>query len=242
MTVCIWALSDWWQWAVLIADRMVTFTTGWLQYQSDHERHKKTYCISNTAEILVAWDTILWDTICKMSQRVVAEYFSKPENSWANITIEDIIDVVKNQYQLLRLQLLEDHLLNSRWITLQQYQTWQCVLPANTINNIEQVISTHNIQVELIVAWLNREDKYSIYTILNPWIISCHDVIWFISTGSWWPHATYKILQSEYNANLTNEEVKAIIIDAKRASEFAPWVWKTEDLILLPKKDVESNN
>jgi hypothetical protein len=230
MTVCIWALADGWKSAVIMTDKMITFTMGSIQYQSDKDHYSKIYNIDDNIKLMVAWASTIWDDICKNLQQII----DQEKASWkTEFLIDEVIIQISNIYQTKRMNILESLVLLPRWINLQTYRSnmnaFQSIVP-----EIEQTFINYNLWVEIVAVWKNRLWKYSIYTIWNPWLGMCIDIIWYATIWSWWPHATLSILWSTYHKDLTNTEVLDILREAKRSAQYAPWVWQETSELILP--------
>ena len=88
-------------------------------------------------------------------------------------------------------------------------------LDADLVKTINNLIGNYNLGVEIIVAGVDTE-KPHIFKIENPGTISTYDAIGYCCIGSGTQHATFSIIESQYNPGFTEAKSIHSILQAKK--------------------------
>ncbi len=103
MTICIAALCDKSKAVVLASDRMIT--NNYLSIQFEHDEKKMTQ-LSNTCVALTAGDALSYTELFNFARTHLDRLKTPP--------IQNIVDLIKDCYQEVRLSEIEDNILKRR--------------------------------------------------------------------------------------------------------------------------------
>ena len=225
VTVCIAAFAERGKKLVLTADQMVSLAFP-LAYQYETEDVAKIFDLTDNVVVLSAG-------IAVFAQEIVDN--AKKQISNSNISsVADIAETVRREYSKLRTRLITQQFLEPRGFTLDTYYEKQNKLHPAVIQDIESKISGENIQVELIVAGHDGEEC-QIFSIHNPGTLVSHAAVGYSAVGIGAPHAIYSLIDDDYKRTLDEDEVKEMVVKAKKRSEKAPGVGQRTTTLVLPK-------
>lgn len=227
MTVCIAALYENGQGAVLASDHMITANIP-IGYEFENNETSKIYALNDDSYVLSAGNVLFGDQIIQSSGITIAE------ESLGHV--RDMADMVKTKYQTFRLAYIEDKYLTPRGLTLEEYYGRQATLNPGIVQMIDEALVNMDMGVELILVG-PKGAGYSIYVITNPGMAHCLDAIGFTAIGSGAPHVTYSLLGAAYKKSLGKSKVKDLVMRAKKISEVAPGVGKETSVEVLPKEE-----
>jgi 20S proteasome alpha/beta subunit len=225
MTVCIAALADNNNKLILVADRMISISSP-MAYQYETDDVAKIYDLTEKVVVMTAGNAIFANVIVEKSKKKITA--STPT------TVEEIAEIVKDEYVYFRNQMIEDHYLVPRQMTMKEYYERQSTLNMAVIQDLEDKIVNTNLGVDLIVAGHNGEDCY-VYSIGHPGVLLPHNQIGYACVGIGAPHAIYSLIDSEYKKTLTVKKVEELVLKAKQRSEKAPGVGKQTSKKILPE-------
>ena len=227
MTICIAALYANGKGCVLASDQMTTahFPIG---YEFENEEVKKIVKVRETtvAYLLIAGDVLFANEVLEAVRKDVHA---------KGITATPIIaESFRQHYQNVRKQHIIRTELEPRGLTLDSfYQAHQRLAPL-LVQFIDNALRTGNPRTELIVAGFG-ESCCSIFSIINPGDLFCHDAIGFMAVGSGAPHAVYSLIESGYKKSMDSQTVYKLIEKAKHRSEVAPGVGKGTEILSVPE-------
>ena len=227
MTVCIAALFDNGNGAVLASDRMITANIP-IGYEFENDEASKIQPLNDNAYVLSAGDVLFADQIVRSSRAIVANTGQE--------FVGGIAEIVKNAYKSFRMSYIIERYLEPRGLALDSYYSNHQSLNPYVIQEVDQAMMNHHIGVELIVVGPTGSG-YGIYVITNPGMATCVDAIGFTAIGSGSPHVTYSLLGATYKKSLGKSDVKDLVIRAKEISEVAPGVGKQTSIHVLPKEE-----
>ncbi len=231
MTVCIAALADNSSKLVLATDQMITANIP-ISYQFETENVKKIYKIKDNAAILTAGNALFAYEIVNEVEKIL-------KTNETITSIEQIAQLTRNAYQNLRREKVITRFIEPRGLTLESYLQNQTRLHNGVVQEIEQALINFNIDVELIVAGFNDSECH-LFSISHPGDMVNHDAIGYVCSGSGAPHATYYLIGSDYKRTMSLDEVKKLVKEAKKKSEVAPGVGKSDKILELYKKNEQS--
>ncbi len=223
MTICIAALYENGKGCIFASDQMTTahFPIG---YEFENEEVKKIIRVREAAVayLLTAGDVLFAHEVLEAVRKNVDE---------KGITATPAIaELFRQQYQLVRKQHIIRAELEPRGLTLESYYQNQQRLFAPIVQFIDNALKNWDPRTELIVAGLG-ESNCSIFSIMNPGDLFCHDAIGFAAVGSGAPHAVYSLIESGYRKSMDKPTVHALVEKAKSRSEVAPGVGRGTEIV-----------
>lgn len=230
MTICIAALAEGKKRIILVADQMITASIP-IAYQFETSDVRKIYDLSSNVVLLTAGNALFASEIFEKSKKEIeADKSVSPENR----TVEQLAEIVRRNFQILRRGIVERSVLEPRGLNLSSYYQMQQKLHQAVVQEVENQLINTNIGVDLIVAGHDPSGGCHIYSVTHPGIAVCHDELGYVAVGSGAPHAMYSIIGSSYKKSLPLEEVKKIASEAKKKSEVAPGVGVDTTIQTLP--------
>ncbi len=227
MTICIAALYENGKGCVLASDQMTTahFPIG---YEFENEEVKKIIKVRETtvAYLLLAGDVLFANEILEAVRKDVDA---------KGITSTPIIaESFRQHYQNVRKQHIFRTELEPRGLTLDTFYQGHQRLLLQVVMLIDNALKIGNPKTELIIAGFG-ESCCSIFSIINPGDLFCHDAIGFVAVGSGAPHAVYSLIESGYKKSMDAQTVYTLVEKAKHRSEVAPGVGRGTEITSIPE-------
>jgi len=227
MTICIAALYENGKGCVLASDQMTTarFPIG---YEFENEEIKKIIKVRETtvSYLLSAGDVLFANEVLEAVRKDVDE---------KGITATPVIaELFRQHYQTVRKQHIIRHELEPRGLTLDLYYQAHQKLVQAVVMMIDNALKTGNPRTELIVTGFG-ESGCSVFSIINPGDLFCHDAIGFVAVGSGGPHAVYSLIESGYKKSMDAKTVYELVEKAKHRSEVAPGVGRGTEMVSIPE-------
>jgi hypothetical protein len=227
MTICIAALYENGKGCVLASDQMTTahFPIG---YEFENDEVKKIVKVRETvvAYLLTAGDVLFANAILEAVRKDVDEK--------GFTTTSLVAELFRQHFQNVRRQHVIQQELEPRGLNIKSYYENHQGLVKEVVVMIDKALRSYNPRTELIVAGL-VEDKCSIFSIMNPGNLFCHDAIGFAAVGSGAPHALYSMIESGYKKSMDAKKVYELVEKAKKRSEVAPGVGKGTEMVSVPE-------
>lgn len=228
MTICIAALAEDGRKIVAAVDRMITANFP-IPTEFETDDVPKIYSVGNSALAMSAGNALsAYEIMERAKAQIQSQQISK---------IEQIVEVIRKTYQDYRQQLIVEKYLEPRGLNLTSYYGMQQKLVLGIVQDIENQLMHFNIGVDLIVAGCRDGEECHIFSVTHPGVSTTHDAIGHVSIGSGAPHVMYYFIGSNYRKGMSVEEVKKIVLDAKKRSQVAPGVGKQTELIIVPEKE-----
>ncbi len=230
MTVCISALAEGGKKVVVVADQMITANIP-ISYEFETDDVKKIYEISDNVCVLTAGNALYaYDVVQKTKLSISTE----AQSNSGDLRIERMAELLSIHYQDYRRNMVCKRYIEPRGLSLQTYIQSQQVLHASVVQEIEQNLVNYNIGVEMIVAGKDSttEDGY-LFSVTHPGVMVNHNALGYLCVGSGAPHAMYNLIGSGYKKDLSIDQVKEIVLEAKKKSEVAPGVGKATKSVIL---------
>ena len=227
MTVCIGAICDNGNTAIVASDRMVTSEYPPIEFE--HTKRKifplTQYCLGLYAGFALKPVKII---------PKIRAYLGK------NPDIEEIVQKTKELYQFLRAEEAEELFLKPRTINKETFYTrGSGLFPADLFNMIDHEFVRHNYGLELLIVGVDKTGA-RIYWIRNPGLAECFDHLGFHATGVGYLHAIQVFVAHSYKLSYNVEEALNIVYAAKKAAEIAPGVGSETDISLIVRDDDQS--
>lgn len=227
MTICIAALYENGKGCVLASDQLTTahFPIG---YEFENEEVKKIVKVRDTA---VAYMLSAGDVL--FANEVLESVRGKANTE--GITATPVIaELFRQCYQEVRRQHIIRHELEPRGLTIEQYYQVQQRLIKEIVMMIDSALKNNNPRTELIIAGFG-EESCSVFSIVNPGDLFCHNALGFAAVGSGSPHAMYSLIESGYKKSMDEKTVYKLVEKAKQRSEVAPGVGGGTEMISIPE-------
>lgn len=227
MTICIAALYEDGKGCVLASDQMTTahFPIG---YEFENEEVRKIVKVRDTAVayLLTAGDVLFANE--------VLEAVRKDVDAKGVTATAVIADLFREHYQKVRRKHIIRNELEPRGLSLESYYQGQQRLVKEVVMMIDNALKSSNPRTELIVAGFG-EACCSVFSVMNPGDLFCHDAIGFAAVGSGAPHAVYSLIESGYKKSMDAKTVYELVEKAKKRSEVAPGVGNKTEIIIVPE-------
>ena len=227
MTICIAALYEDSKGCVLASDQMTTahFPIG---YEFENEEVRKIVKVRDTAVayLLTAGDVLFANE--------VLEAVRKDVDAKGVTATAVIADLFRERYQKVRRKHIIRNELEPRGLSLESYYQGQQRLVKEVVMMIDNALKSSNPRTELIVAGFD-EACCSVFSVMNPGDLFCHDAIGFAAVGSGAPHAVYSLIESGYKKSMDAKTVYELVEKAKKRSEVAPGVGNKTEIIIVPE-------
>jgi 20S proteasome alpha/beta subunit len=212
---------------VLAADRMQSWTVGMaMPVQIETDDIKKLQDLSDSVVALSSGAATWAFEILRSARSRIGT---------GAVTTAEVAEIVRQEYQEYRRQLLVHWMLEPRGLDLATYLANQQVLDQSLVRQIDEQFAGYDMQTDFIVAG-HDYDACHIYTITNPGLLNSMDAIGFACIGSGSPHAVYHLIGEDYSKSLSQDNVRELVLAAKKKSEKAPGVGSETDIIELPRE------
>lgn len=227
MTICIAALYDNGKGCVLASDQMTTahFPIG---YEFENEEVKKIVKVRDetVAYMLIAGDVLFANEVLEAVRKGV---------DTKGLTGTSVIaELFRQEYQWVRREHIIRSQLEPRGLTLEEYYKKHQSLMKEIVQVIDRTLVTYNTRTEMIVAGFD-EERCSLFSVMNPGDLFCHDALGFAAVGSGAPHAVYSLIESGYKKSMNGKQVYELVEKAKNRSEVAPGVGSKTEIISVPE-------
>jgi hypothetical protein len=223
MTVCIAALSNNSEKVFYCADQLATFNTT-TQQVNRPDIEKITKIVPNCV-ILYAGTFGVTDEIIKEVKNIVLE--KQKTGGQTSFAVEEIAEIVRQSFVKIRNTFTERNFLEPKNLTLSTYISRYKELPDVVINEINNNLTNFNLDGIFIVAGYNLDGICHIYKIYNPGMVMNCDTEGFASVGSAFLISDYQIAKGGYLKTKDIEDVKKIVLQAKKYSEYMPGIGET---------------
>lgn len=233
MTVCIAALAEKRKKAVLVADRMITAKIP-IGFEFETDEVRKISELSDDVYALTAGDTLASYKILENCRRELGQQLKPPRGRL--LSVQEIAEIVRVQYQNYRRDMVVKKFLEPRGMNLDYYHANQQRMTSSVVNEVEDQLLNYDINVEFIIAGYDVDEHCHLYTITHPGLLTTNDALGYVSVGSGAPHAMYSMIDSSYSKDKSLEDVKKMVLDAKKKSEKAPGVGELTTIKIIPSK------
>lgn len=227
MTVCIGAICESGETAVVASDRMVT--SNYPNIEFEHTK-KKIYKISDRCVSLTAGNAIKPIELIPCVQEMISKTKSPG--------MDKIIEKMKDAYQYLRYKDAEELLLKPRALNKDDFYKYGAnIFPAQLFYQIDEAFTRYDYGIDVLVVGMDNTGA-RIFSIRNPGISNCYDTLGFASIGSGYLHATQTLISHNYNPSYDISEALNIVYTAKRAAEKAPGVGHKTDMAIIGSEGI----
>lgn len=223
MTICIGALCDNGESAILITDRMTT-NGSCFNYQIEDESIKIHY-IQNGCYVMDSNNAQTAQEIIGLAQTLEANLG---------------IDAVMQAFDSVRLTKAEELFLKTRGFTFKDYREGN-IAPL-ILQVIDREIENYKLDVSfLVLQWDESIQKYRLYLLEEKTSIREYSQLGVCCIGNSFQIAEFLILDSQYQKKLSIDCLKPILLSIKTKLHVFPGIGTTHDIVCLSKgKIVES--
>lgn len=222
MTICIAGIAEGKK-IVAFTDRMLTLGAPVRTAFEISENDKAIQLGGNKAVALFAGDVLKANQILSIAK-------AKIQNN--DMRVETVAGTVLEAYKDQWLSDITTGLLERFGLNRKQFIEKQNDLHPDLIKDMNNVIGQYNLDVQVIVAGVDNDGAH-IFKIESPGIIQPFGSIGYCCIGSGAQHATFSLIESEYNPNLKEAESIHAILQAKRRAQYDPGVGILTDVVLI---------
>lgn len=232
MTVCIGAICNKGNSAVVISDRMVT--TGYPPIEFEHNS-AKIEKINDRCLMLTAGDALKSRDLVQLLKTKVASLQDPP--------IAQIVEECKKSYEELRLKLVEENWLFPRGLNFEFFYKQRGILnlPPDLAMLLDREMVKFNYGVEILIGGIDNGGSH-IYGIRNPGISDCYDKLGYHSVGIGYIHAISTLISHSYCPELSLNESVYVTYEAKKNAEVAPGVGVKTDIAIISSNGISFLN
>ena len=227
MTVCIGALFENGNGAVLACDHMITAHIP-IAYEFEDTRTSKIDQLTDDVYVMYSGSILHGDRVINLSKSAIQDLEDR--------YVGEVAAVVGETYRDYRLSALVSQVLTPRGLTLARYYEIQPNLNAHIVGTIDDTLANGGIGLELIIVGPSTKG-YGIYVVGNPGISMPVNALGYTATGSGSPHAQSSLLEDKYHKSLDRDEVVGMIKNAMARSAAAPGVGRDNSILILPEED-----
>lgn len=222
MTVCIGAICDDGNAAVVAADKMVTFGPP-MMLQTEPPTLKKI--TSLTTECLLLFSGSVPD-----GEQVVARMPSLPPKQ----KIAKLAEMTKIAYAELKKSAVEETILKPLLgVDFAQFQGLVGQSSASQIlQQVVGMIMQHNLQLDILVAGSDDSGSH-LFLVTHPGVLMPMDTNGFVAIGSGGLHAAVRLSLGQHTKTTSLVETVHSVYEAKKAAEVAPGVGKLTDMAII---------
>ena len=221
MTICIAAIGQSGQVAVVASDRMVTASPPPIEFE--HHAPKVTE-VSRTCVVLTAGDALADVELC--SQAIAAA------QTFQALSVQQVAQEIQQAYTRQRSERIEALFLRPRGWTLKSfYEEHVRGVPGEIAFGVDRQIATYEHNLSVIIAGI--DSGAHIYSIANPGVLDCWDGIGCYAIGSGASHAISTFFLGNWEPTISLSALVFMVYEAKRRAEVAPGVGKETDIAYI---------
>lgn len=220
MTICIAAISNNNK-IIAITDKMVTLGGG-VATRYEISENNKAIKLTNKSIALFAGNVISANEILEIAKTKITTSSTK---------IVDIANLMKDAYFEYWTKQLDNQLFRRYSLTLTTFMQSQKSLNDDLVKQINEILAGTNLGVEILVAGVDTSPH--LFFIGNPGTINSLDAIGYALIGSGSQHAQLSLIESEYNAGISEQGGLYALLEAKKRAEYDPGVGQLCDIVII---------
>lgn len=222
MTICIAGITENRK-VVAFTDKMLTLGAP-VKTAFEITENSKAIKLGDKVVAMFAGDVLKANSILNRAK-------TKIQNS--NTGTEKIAEIVKDAYKEQWVNDIEEALLHRFGLDRKSFINKQKELEPELVKNINNTIGNYNLGVEIIIAGVDTDTSPHIFKLENPGIMQNHDSIGYCCIGSGTQHATFSLIESEYNPAFDEAKSVHTILQAKKRAQYDPGVGELTDIVLI---------
>ena len=220
MTICIAGIAENKK-IVAFTDRMLTLPAP-VKTAFEITENDKAIQLADKDVAMFAGDVLKANAILKRAKKDI-------QTNWG---AEKVADKVCEAYKEQWVSDIEEALLRRFGLSRKDFVNKQRELENDLVKNINNTIGTYNLGVEIIVAGIDGGEP-RLFKIENPGIITSHDPVGYCCVGSGAQHATFSLIESQYNPSFLEARSIYAIMQAKKRAQYDPGVGDLTDIVLI---------
>lgn len=221
MTICIAGIAENKK-VIAFTDKMLTIGAP-VRTAFEITENNKAIKLADKVVALFAGDVLKANAILALAK-------SKIVNSTTGV--EKVAVIVQEAYKEKWVGDIEDALLQRFGLDRKTFVNKQKELEPELVKNINNAIGNYNMDVEIIIAGVDNTSPH-IYKISNPGISQSYDSVGYCCIGSGAQHATFSLIESEYNPCFPEAKSVHSILQAKKRAQYDPGVGQLTDIVLI---------
>lgn len=230
MTICVSAICNGGEHAVVATDRMITASFPPIKFEHTRPKIHKLceYCV-----VMTAGDALRPMEVIPKSTAVVADQKNPP-------LVDAIVDIVKNWYQFHRMARAEELFLKPRTIDAKTfYSQGSTIFPRDVFGYLDETFTSFDYGLDMLLAGVDSKGAH-IYSIHNPGVSNCYDTLGFHAIGIGQMYAVQAFIARRYDLSCDLAECLQVVYAAKKTAEAAPGVGTDTDVSILGGDTVHS--
>lgn len=220
MTICIAAIANKNK-IVAITDKMITLGGG-VATRYEISENNKAIKLTDKSVALFAGNVLYANEILEIA---------KTKISASNTSISGIANLMKDAYFEYWTKQLDNQLFSRYSLTLATFMANQKNLNEELVKQINNILANTNLGVEILVAGVDTVPH--IFYISNPGTVNSFDAIGYGLIGSGGQHAQLSLIESEYNAGISEANGLYALLEAKKRAEYDPGVGQLCDIVII---------
>ncbi len=227
MTICIAGIAENKK-IVACTDKMLTIEAP-VKTAFEISENSKAIKLADKVVAMFAGDVLKANAVLKLAKTKIQS---------GNISTEKVAEIVENAYKEQWVSDIEKALLQRFGLDRKSFVNKQKELEPELVKGVNNLIGNYNLAVEIIVAGVDADEPH-MFKILNPGIKQAQDPIGYCCIGSGTQHATFSLIESEYNPSF--EEAKSVhsVLQAKKRAQYDPGVGELTDIVIINDKYVK---
>ncbi|HEV2341506.1 MAG TPA: hypothetical protein VGS15_06900 [Candidatus Acidoferrales bacterium] len=225
MTVCIGALCDNGQAAVVAADKMVTFAAP-MSLQMEPPVLRKITKINDEAVVLFSGSVADGEEIVSATKQQL--------KGLTNLPTQNVAEAVKTAYIALKEKRIQETILGP--LLGADFPKFQSLLAqsasSQTLQQILAMVMQHNLQAETLVSGVDTSGAH-LFAVSHPGVLLPLETMGYGAVGSGGLHAAVRLSLGQQNKVATILDTVYNVYEAKKAAEVAPGVGKLTDLAII---------
>lgn len=231
MTICISAMCDGEQKAIVVVDRMISQEDLSIEFE---QGLCKIESLSSTCVVTTAGDALEPKDIFRDARSRI-DQLTHP-------TIRQIVDIVKREFIECRKRNVEDQVLKPRGFAgLDEFYEKMGRLPPDVYSVIDDRIERfhliHDTSMAIMITGIDCLGAH-VYLVFDPGRSKCFDSIGFHAIGSGTPHAISVLTSYNHTGRVPLNQALWIAYEAKRRAESAPGVGKGTDMCIVDANSI----
>lgn len=224
MTICIAAIADNNK-IIAITDKMLTLGVGvGVATRYEIGGNNKAIKLTNKVVALFAGNVVSANEILDIAKAKIAA-------TTGVLTVNEVANLMKDSYLEYWTAILNNQIFSRYALTLATFMANQQNLNDGLVRDINGILANTNVGVEILVAGVDTNPH--LFLISNPGAINSLDAIGYALIGSGSQHAQLSLIESEYNAGISEQNGLYALLEAKKRAEYDPGVGQLCDIVII---------
>ncbi len=221
MTICIAGIAENKK-IVACTDKMLTIEAP-VKTAFEITENNKAIKLADKVVAMFAGDVLKANAVLKLAKTNIQN---------ANTSTEKVAEIVEKAYKEQWVSDIENALLQRFGLDRKTFVNKQKELDPELVKGVNNLIGNYNLGVEIIVAGVDTDEPH-MFKILNPGMKQAQDPIGYCCIGSGTQHATFSLIESEYNPSFDEAKSVHSILQAKKRAQYDPGVGELTDIVII---------